>query len=157
MAMRNTLDRYWKAAEVAPLGIALQVQVTNAAGDLYGLPFPCKLTAVGRVNAVTGTALVVKPTYWKLHVETLPSKQAWMRRSSRSSVANDPAEATESARSTGQLLMNIPLRGKDWSEQERAEIGRLEAATSSSCTSRELSADTSWSVRARGGLQRRRA
>ena len=87
MAMRNTLNRYWKSAEVAPVGIALQVQVTDAAGDLYVLPFPCKLTAPGWVNAVTGTALVVKPTCWKLHVETLPSKRAWMRRSGRSSVA----------------------------------------------------------------------
>ncbi len=26
--------------------------------------------------------------------------------------------------------MNIPLRGKNWSEHERAEIGRLEAACS---------------------------
>jgi hypothetical protein len=90
MAMRNKLDKYWKLAEVAPLGIALQVAVTNAAGDLYVLPFPCKLTAVGWVNAGTGTALVAKPTYWKLHVETLPSKRAWMRRSSRLSVATQP-------------------------------------------------------------------
>jgi hypothetical protein len=87
MAMRNRLDKYWKLAEVAPLGIALQVAVTNAAGDLYVLPFPCKLTAAGWVNAGTGAALVAKPTYWKLHVETLPSKRAWMRRSSRLSVA----------------------------------------------------------------------
>ena len=87
MAMRNKLDRYWKLAEFAPRGIALQVQVKNAAGDLYVLPFACKLTTAGWVNAVMGTALVVKPTYWKLHVETLPSKRAWMRRSSRSSVA----------------------------------------------------------------------
>ena len=81
MTIRNTLDKYWKSVEVAPVGIALQVQVTNAAGDLYVLPFPCKLTAAGWVNAVSGTALVVKPTYWKLHVETLPSKRAWIRRS----------------------------------------------------------------------------
>ena len=29
-----------------------------------------------------------------------------------------------------QLLMNIPLRGKNWSEHERKEIGRLEAVCS---------------------------
>ena len=95
MAMRNTLNRYWKSAEVAPVGIALQVQVTDAAG-LYVLPFPCKLTAAGWVNAVTGTALVAEPTYWKLHVETLPSKRAWMRRSGRSSVAKTPATEARS-------------------------------------------------------------
>jgi len=46
MAMRNRLDKYWKLAEVAPLGIALQVAVTNAAGDLYVLPFPCMRISV---------------------------------------------------------------------------------------------------------------
>jgi hypothetical protein len=89
--MRNTLDRYWKLAEDAPLGIALQVQVTNGSGDFYVLPFPCRLTAAGWVSAVTGTALVVNPTYWKLHVETLPSKRAWMRRTSRRG-ATPPAQ-----------------------------------------------------------------
>ena len=64
MSLRNTMDKYWKAVEVAPVGIALQVQVTNAAGDLYVLPFPCKLTTAGWVSAVSGTALVVKPRYW---------------------------------------------------------------------------------------------
>jgi hypothetical protein len=91
MSMRNTLDRYWKLAEDAPLGIALQVQVTNGSGDFYVLPFPCRLTAAGWVSAVTGTALVVNPTYWKLHVETLPSKRAWMRRTSRRG-ATPPAQ-----------------------------------------------------------------
>ncbi len=57
MTIRNTLDKYWKSVEVAPVGIVLQVQVTNAAGDLYVLPFPCRLTAAGWVNAVSGTAL----------------------------------------------------------------------------------------------------
>jgi hypothetical protein len=75
MSMRNTLDRYWNLAEAAPLGIDLQVQVTNGSGDFYVLPFPCRLTAGGWVNAVTGTALVVNPTYWKKHVETLPSRR----------------------------------------------------------------------------------
>ncbi len=93
MATRNTLVKYWKSAEVAPLDIALQVQVTNAADELYVLPFACKLTAAGWVNSVTGTALVVKPTYWKLHVETLPSKRAWMRRSSKLSVATSRPNA----------------------------------------------------------------
>jgi hypothetical protein len=84
MSMRNTLDRYWKLADAAPLGIALQVQVTYGAGDFYVLPFPCRLTAAGWVNAITGTALVVNPTYWKLHVETLPSRRARRRPSTTS-------------------------------------------------------------------------
>jgi hypothetical protein len=90
--MRNTLGRYWKLAEDAPLGIALQVQVTDGSGDFYLLPFPCRLTAAGWVSAVTGTALAVNPTYWKLHVEPLPSKRAWMRRSSRRG-ATPPAQS----------------------------------------------------------------
>ena len=86
MSMRRTLDRYWKLSEAAPHGIALQVRVTNGSGDFSGLPFPCRLTAAGWVNAITGTALVVNPTYWKLYVETLPSRRAWTRRSTRSSI-----------------------------------------------------------------------
>ena len=129
MTMRNTLDRYWKLAEVAPPGIALQVQVTNAASDLYVLPFPCKLTAAGWVNAVTGTALVVKPTYWKCMLRrSRASRRGCKGPAGRA--GNDPPEATEIGRSTGELLRNIPLRGKNWSEHERAEIGRLEAVCS---------------------------
>jgi hypothetical protein len=95
MSMRNTLDRYWKLAEDAPLGIALQVQVTDGSGDFYVLPFPCRLTAAGWVNAITGAALVVNPAYWKLHVETLPSRRAWIRRSSKSTsrVGTAPAKS----------------------------------------------------------------
>jgi hypothetical protein len=94
MAMRNTLDRYWKLSDAAPLGVALQVQVTDGTGDFYVLPFPCKLTAAGWVNAITGTALAVDPTYWKLHVETLPrSRRAWIRKSSKSSIRVAPAPA----------------------------------------------------------------
>jgi hypothetical protein len=72
--MRNTVDRYWKPAETAPHDIAVQVQVTDASGVLFVLPFPCKLTAEGWAKATTGTALAVRPTPWKLHVETLPGQ-----------------------------------------------------------------------------------
>jgi len=44
----------------------------------YLLPYPCKLTPDGWVNAATGSPLAVRPTYWKLYVETLPRK--WKRR-----------------------------------------------------------------------------
>lgn len=88
MSLRNTMDKYWKAVEVAPVGIALQVQVTNAAGDLYVLPFPCKLTTAGWVSAVSGTALVVKPRYWNCMLRRFrasghgyegPARRAWKR------------------------------------------------------------------------------
>jgi hypothetical protein len=42
------------------------------------LPYPCKLTPDGWVNAATGSPLAVRPTYWKLYVETLPRK--WKRK-----------------------------------------------------------------------------
>jgi hypothetical protein len=93
--MPNTVDRYWKPAETAPFDIAMQVQVTDASGVLFVLPFPCKLTAEGWVKATTGKALAVSPTRWKLYVETLPGKRAWARRSRNSSVrmmATEPAK-----------------------------------------------------------------
>ena len=93
--MRNSVDRYWNPAETAPHDIAVQVQVTDAAGSLFVLPFPCKLTAEGWVKATTGTALAVSPTRWKLHVETLPGKRAWARRWRKMStrmMATEPAK-----------------------------------------------------------------
>jgi hypothetical protein len=96
MSMHNSVDRYWKPAEMAPLDIAVQVQVTDASGVLFVLPFPCKLTAEGWVKASAGTPLAVTPTRWKLHVETLPSKRAWARRWRKSSIrrmATEPAKA----------------------------------------------------------------
>jgi hypothetical protein len=44
------------------------------------LPYPCKLTAGGWVNAVTGAPLSVRPPSWKLYVETLPGKKRWQRK-----------------------------------------------------------------------------
>jgi hypothetical protein len=36
------------------------------------LPYPCKLTKDWWVNAASGKPLMVRATYWKLHVETTP-------------------------------------------------------------------------------------
>src|SRR4051812_30592731 len=41
-----------------------------------------------------------------------------------------PTRSHLSVGTTEQLLMNIPLRGKNWSEHERSEIVRLEAVCS---------------------------
>jgi hypothetical protein len=103
--MRNTVDRYWKPAETAPHDIAVQVQVTDASGVPFVLPFPCKLTAEGWVKATTGTALAVSPTRWKLHVETLPGRRAWARRWRKTSTR---MMATEPAKSPPQP----PVRGR---------------------------------------------
>jgi hypothetical protein len=79
-AMRSRIEIYWHTIDTASPDVAVQVRVTDAAGDQYVLPYPCKLTAGGWVNAVTGAPLSVRPTYWKLYVETLPGKKRWQRK-----------------------------------------------------------------------------
>jgi hypothetical protein len=76
--MRSRIEVYWNSIETAPAGAAVQVRVTDGTGDEYLLPYPCKLTPQGWVNAATGSPLSVRPTYWKLYVETLPRK--WKRK-----------------------------------------------------------------------------
>jgi hypothetical protein len=57
----------WNAVESMPPGIAIWLQVTDAAGGRYKLPFPCKQTPDGWVNARNGASLklVVRPTGWR--------------------------------------------------------------------------------------------
>src|SRR3954467_2032233 len=78
LAMRSRIEVYWNSIETVPAGVAVQVRVTDGSSDEYLLPYPCKLTPDGWVNAVTGSPLAVRPTYWKLYVETLPRK--WKRK-----------------------------------------------------------------------------
>jgi hypothetical protein len=56
--------------EHAP-GVAVWLQVTDAAGERYKLPFPCKLTPIGWLNAVNDArlTLVVRPTGWRPYFE----------------------------------------------------------------------------------------
>jgi hypothetical protein len=72
---RNRMEIYWKKAETAPDGVIAQVRVTDGSGSDYLLPYPCKLTTVGWVNAGSGKPLAVGVTYWKLYVETTRSQQ----------------------------------------------------------------------------------
>jgi hypothetical protein len=76
--MRSRIEIYWNSIETVPAGVAVQVRVTDGSNDEYLLPYPCKLTPDGWVNAATGSPLSVRPTYWKLYVETLPRK--WKRK-----------------------------------------------------------------------------
>lgn len=66
------IEIYWKTIETAPHGVIAQVRVTDGCGSDYSLPYPCKLTKDGWVNAASGKPLMVRATYWKLHVETTP-------------------------------------------------------------------------------------
>jgi hypothetical protein len=67
---RSNIEIYWKKAETAPEGVIAQVRVTDGSGSDYGLPYPCKLTRNGWVNAASGKPLTVAVTYWKLYLET---------------------------------------------------------------------------------------
>lgn len=77
---RSRIEIYWKRIETAPAGVAVQVRVTDGSDHDYLLPYPCKLMEGTWVNAASGGPLAVRPTYWKLYVETLPGKKAWKRR-----------------------------------------------------------------------------
>ena len=79
--MRSRIEVYWNSIDTAPAGVAVQVRVTDGSGDEYLLPYPCKLTPDGWINAATGSPLSVRPTYWKLYVETLPRRKSWKRKS----------------------------------------------------------------------------
>jgi hypothetical protein len=80
MAMPADPERCWKRVDTAPVGLAVRLIVANSSGGHYLLPYPCKQTAAGWVNAVTGAPLALHPTHWLHHVETLPSIRAWARR-----------------------------------------------------------------------------
>ena len=72
---RSNIEIYWNKVETAPEGVIAQVRVTDGAGPEYVLPYPCTLSRDGWVNAASGKPLAVRPTYWKLYVETLPRKK----------------------------------------------------------------------------------
>ena len=65
----------WNAAANLPLDVPLWLRVKNAEGECYKLPFPCKLTQAGWINARTGAPLrlVVQPMHWRLHYDLKPA------------------------------------------------------------------------------------
>jgi hypothetical protein len=71
----SKIEIYWKRIETAPQGVIAQVRVTDGCGSDYLLPYPCKLTKDGWVNAASGKPLMVRATYWRLYVETTPRKK----------------------------------------------------------------------------------
>jgi hypothetical protein len=77
-AIHNPTLRWWAAerqpwnpVESMPPGVAVWLQVTDAAGERYKLPFPCKLTPTGWLNALNDArlTLVVRPTGWRPYFE----------------------------------------------------------------------------------------
>jgi hypothetical protein len=73
---RNNIELYWQKAEKATEGVTAQVLVTDGNSSDYLLPFPCTLTAEGWVKTASGKPLAVRPTYWKLYVETPPKRKS---------------------------------------------------------------------------------
>src|SRR3954451_13976356 len=73
---RSRIEIYWKRIETAPAGVAVQVRVTDGSDHDYLLPYPCKLMEGTWVNAASGTPLAVRPTYWKLYVESVETQTA---------------------------------------------------------------------------------
>ena len=70
----RSIEIYWKKSETAPEGVIAQVRVTDGCGsDL--LPYPCKLTKDGWVNAASGRLLAVRPPTGSFYVETLSRKE----------------------------------------------------------------------------------
>jgi hypothetical protein len=63
--------RYWQTADCIPFDVALWLWVNDGAGPGYKLPFPCKLTQAGWVNALNGASLrlIVRPTHWRPHFD----------------------------------------------------------------------------------------
>ena len=68
----------------APARVALQVTVNDGSGgNDYLLPYPCMLANGEWVTAVSGSALAVHPTYWKLWVETPRGREHGRRLANR--------------------------------------------------------------------------
>ncbi len=62
---RNNIDIYWAKIDTASEGAIAQVRVTDdGSGSDFLLPFPCKLTKEGWVNAVSGSRLAFRPIYY---------------------------------------------------------------------------------------------
>ena len=73
--MRSKIEMYWNSVDSAPAEVLLQVLVNDGSGSDYLLPYPCKLTPEGWVNAATGSRLEVRPNRWKPFVETRRAKK----------------------------------------------------------------------------------
>ena len=86
---RSNIEIYWNKVETAPEGVIAQVRVTDGAGPDYLLAYPCTLTRDGWVNAASGKPLAVRPTYWKLYVETPSRKKTW----ANSAIAHRPSRS----------------------------------------------------------------
>ena len=86
---RSKIEMYWNGVDTAPAEVPLQVLVNDGSGSDYLLPYPCKRTPNGWVNAATRSPLQVRPTYWKVHVETRQGRKARKSRGPPSNPANN--------------------------------------------------------------------
>ena len=74
MVKRAYFRASWQPIETAPSGVEVLLRVTDEAGQAYNLPFVCKLTDSGWVNAVRGSLLTVRPTHWQEYTDQMPPK-----------------------------------------------------------------------------------
>jgi hypothetical protein len=72
---KSFIPHEWQKIESAPMDTEVMLRVTNPEEDAtlshYKLPFPCKLTADGWVNAKTGSRLTVRAWFWQ------PYRKPW--------------------------------------------------------------------------------
>jgi hypothetical protein len=67
--MRVLENNYgWNPIESVPLHEDVVLEVTDALGARYRLPYRCRLTATGWVSSNKGTPLAVMPVKWKRYV-----------------------------------------------------------------------------------------
>jgi hypothetical protein len=115
MVLTDGPGRYWNPVGTAPAGVALRLRVSDGSGETYVLPSPCRLTPAGWVNAATGAALTVHPTHWQLHVETLPSRRAWVRRLAKSSKWSSHRDCAGELRQIQERVLTVSLPKVDHS------------------------------------------
>jgi hypothetical protein len=67
----------WQPIETCPADEDVSLLVSDAKGE-YRLPFNCKRTSMGWVNALTGSLLSVEPVKWHPPTREPPQKPKYV-------------------------------------------------------------------------------
>jgi hypothetical protein len=57
-------DLGWRTFDTAPFDTDIWRSLIEK-NDIYTLPFPCRRTAEGWINAATGRVVEVEPSHWR--------------------------------------------------------------------------------------------